>query len=198
MDAGNVNLGHAGWHSRGYLPHLDEPGLVQMITFRLADSLDSSRLLELRGEFRNSARQYRNSVERELDAGHGSCWLQQPEIAALVEETLLMFDGQRYRLLCWVIMPNHVHVVVEVISGWPLSRIVKTWKAYSARMANRFLGRRGSFWQADYFDRFLRDAQHLEDAGRYIHFNPVKAGLCTHMRDWRWSSYRRIHEPAGV
>jgi REP element-mobilizing transposase RayT len=185
-----------GWHSRGYLPHFDEPGLTQMITFRLADSLSPDRLLRLRGQFPATASgAYSNAIENELDAGAGACWLRDPRIAEMVENVLLHGDGKKYFLLCWVVMPNHVHVVIQTIPGWPLDAIVRDWKSFSGREANRLLGRTGAFWQPDYFDRYIRDPDHLEDAGRYIHYNPVKAGLCNAMEDWPWSSYHRIHLP---
>jgi putative transposase len=97
-----------GWHSRGYLPHFDSAETIQFITFRLADSLprpvvESLRLSEVRLD----------SLDRKLDAGLGACWLRRPEIASLVQDALLRFDGERYRLLAWCLMPNHVHVVIE-------------------------------------------------------------------------------------
>ena len=67
------------------------------------------------------------------------------------------------------------------------------WKSYTAKEANRLLGRTGQFWQEDYFDRVIRNEKHLHSAADYIHYNPVKAGLCQQTADWRWSSYRRIY-----
>src|SRR5690554_5114345 len=133
-----------GWHSRGYLPHFDMPGIVQMITFRLADSISPARLAKLRGEFPPERKaDFVAAVEAELDTGAGACWLRRPEIADLVEDTLLHFDGERYRLVCWVVMPNHVHVVIEMLPGWPLSSIIHSWKSYTAKAANKLLGRTG-------------------------------------------------------
>ena len=136
-----------GWHSRGYLPHFDLPEAVQFITFRLADSLPGV----ITGLRRDDNILHR--LDQELDTGLGACWLRQSEIASLIEGALLHFDEDRYRLLAWCIMPNHVHVVIVVLGGPSLSEIVGSWKSFTAKRANATLGRSGSFWHADYFDR---------------------------------------------
>src|SRR5687768_1189545 len=97
---------HRGWHSRNYLPHLHSPHLVQTVTFRLADSLPESVRRSLEEDPHPDTRR-----EAALDAGHGACWLRDPQIAALTENALLHFDAQRYRMIAWCIMPNHVHVM---------------------------------------------------------------------------------------
>lgn len=177
---------HKYWHSRGYLPHCDTPGLLQAITFRLADSLPSDALTRLRQETSDTKRH--QQIETLLDAGHGECWLRQPAIADIVENALLHSDGQRYRLLAWCIMPNHVHVLIETMEGWPLPRIVQSWKSYSAKVINHHLGRIGTVWMSDYHDRYMRDDAHLAAVISYMHNNPVKAGLVTQAIDWRHSS----------
>ena len=181
-----------GWHSRGYLPHFDQAGVIQMITFRLADALPAARLdaLERDPDVRADAER-RRRLEAYLDAGHGACHLRNPRIAQLVESALWHFDGSRYRLQAWVVMPNHVHVLIEPIADHPISIVVQTWKSFTAREANVFLGRKGRFWQPDYFDRTIRDERHIEAAIRYIHDNPVKAGLATEPGAWPHSSAAR-------
>src|SRR4051812_18776400 len=99
-----------GWHSRGYLPHFDGGEVPQSITFRLVDSLPTSRLEQWAEELadlpRDEAdREYRVRVEGYLDRGLGDAWLKVPEVARTVEGALLHFDGQRYRLHAWVVMP---------------------------------------------------------------------------------------------
>src|SRR6185369_9034500 len=108
---------HRGWFSRGYLPHWDHPGMIQSLNFRLADSLPASVVEQWRLELiqrpaREAAQAIRRRAEKYLDAGHGECWLRRPDIAALTENALLHFDEQRYRLLAWCVMPNHVHVMI--------------------------------------------------------------------------------------
>ncbi|HEY6981054.1 REP-associated tyrosine transposase [Reyranella sp.] len=100
------------------------------------------------------------------------------------------FDGKRYRLLAWCIMPNHVHVVVEPADGQTLGAIVHSWKSFSAKQANGILGRSGPFWHRDYFDRFIRDEGHLARTIHYVEDNPVKAGLVSMPSEWPWSSSR--------
>ena len=186
-----------GWHSRGYHPHFDQPGLVQSLTFRLDDSVPEILLQQWRDELglRNEApagglelAKLRARIDKFEDAGHGSCHLRLPEIAAVVEDALLHFDAVRYRLLEWCVMPNHVHALVETVPGHSVADIVQSWKSFSAKRANRILGRRGKFWMADYYDRFIREERHLAAARAYIRANPVKAGLCEREEDWRFGS----------
>jgi superfamily II DNA or RNA helicase/REP element-mobilizing transposase RayT len=180
-------VAHKGFYRRGYLPHFDNPGAVQFITFRLADSLPLHQVRQLKdANVRDPALQ--EKITAWLDTGHGECWLSNPSIAQLVQDTLLHFDGDRYRMLAWVIMPNHVHVVVETLSGTTLAQTVRSWKNFTAREANKFLQRTGQFWQHDYFDRAPRDEQELYNIIDYIHNNPVKAGLVARAEDYPWSS----------
>jgi REP element-mobilizing transposase RayT len=177
--------------TRHYLPHLDRPGVIQMITFRLADALPAEAIKRLTDDplFRPEAAR-RRQLEHYLDAGYGSCHLSDPTIGHLIETALHHFNMVRYRLFAWVVMPNHVHVVVEPLAGHSLSRIVHSWKSFTAKQANRHLGLTGAFWQVDYFDRAVRDERHLAAAIEYIHDNPVKAGLARRPEDWPHSSAR--------
>jgi len=188
----NLRVEHKGWYSRGYLPHFDSASLVQMITFRLADALPAHSLATLQQTLPggNEARR-RRRIEAYLDAGFGSCSLRDPRIARLIEDALVHFDGVRYRLLGWVVMPNHVHVLAELVAGHRLPDIVHSWKSFTAKEANRTLGRNGHFWQEEYFDRYIRDETHLARALDYIHENPVKAGLVSRSEDWPFGSARR-------
>ena len=134
-----------GWHSRGYLPHCDTDGLIQHITFHLADSIPISALDHLERSIAEmpddeKKEQRRQRYQTLLDAGHGSCVLRRPEAAKVVESALLHFDGERYRLLAWVIMPNHVHVLVETLPGFSVARIVQSWKSFTARRINSLMG----------------------------------------------------------
>src|SRR5205085_5858760 len=100
-----------------------------------------------------------------------------------------------YSLIAWCVMPTHVHVLVELRSNERLERVAHSWKSYTAKLANRILRRRGSFWAPEYFDRYMRDDQHLATTLAYIEANPVKAGLCKNPSDWRFSS--AWHEWSG-
>jgi putative transposase len=186
-------LGFRGWHSRGYLPHFDAPGIRQMITYRLHDAMPASRRHEWEALLAlDDEREKWIKIEAYLDAGYGECHLRRPEIAALVQENLLHFDGERYRLLAWAVMPNHVHALIEVMQT-PLADILHGWKSYTAKAANRLLKHSGDFWQDEYFDRYIRDEEHFREALRYVENNPVKAGLVWSAEEWIFGSahYRR-------
>lgn len=196
--------GFLGWHERGYLPHCDRPGLVQLVTFRLQDSLPVSR----RGEWEHlltieDAGERRLRLEEYLDRSVGKCWLQNPAIADLVETIICFHHQKQYELLAWCVMPNHVHSLVHI---WdvPLSRVMQNWKSMIAVEANRVLGRNGSFWQREYWDTFMRDEAQERKATRYIENNPVKAKLCVAPEEWKFSSarfrdeYRRLVVPDKI
>jgi len=176
----------SGWHSRGYVPHFDAPQVAQTVVFRLADSLPR-HLVPARLRAPEAAQE----LDVGLDKGDGACWLNRPEIAAEIENALLHFDAERYFLLAWCVMPNHVHVMVEMRDCFRLGDQVRSWKTFSARRANERLRRTGPFWSADYFDRFVRGDRHYEIALNYIEYNPVKAGLVSAPELWRWSSAHR-------
>ena len=186
-----------GWYSRNYLPHFDLPGLRQSITFRLHDAVPESVVAQWKTELKwiegSAAKdprevELRRRITKYEDAGHGACWLRDLRIADLVEDALLQFDGQRYRLITWCIMPNHVHVMIETWEGWPLAGVLHSWKSYTASEANKVLNRSGAFWFREYHDRFIRDEDHFAKAVAYIEENPVKAGLAKTAAEWRFGS----------
>jgi REP element-mobilizing transposase RayT len=107
-----------------------------------------------------------------------------------VENALLFFDGERYRMHAWVVMPNHVHALFTPLNGLGLAEILRSWKSFTSKEANKLLGQTGHFWQCEYFDRFIRDAEHFDNVVRYIESNPVKAGLCHSPDDWPFGSAR--------
>src|SRR5688572_14856042 len=132
-------MAHAGWRHRGYLPHFDGPDATQHVVFGLADAFpdESEAPEEQKARF--------HWRETALHRGMGACLLR--GIAAdAVEGGLLHFHGERYSLSAWCIMPNHVHALVTTDRGWPLSRIVHSWKSFSANAVNRLSGRAGRLW----------------------------------------------------
>jgi REP element-mobilizing transposase RayT len=136
----------------------------------------------------------RKRIEKYEDSGKGACYLRDERIARLVEDALKRFNGERYRLIAWCIMPNHVHVLIKMMDA-PLPDIVKEWKSYTAHAANKILGRSGTFWMPDYFDRYIRDEEHFRTTVDYIFQNPVQAGLVDAPEKWAWSGF--IPENAG-
>ena len=133
-------------------------------------------------------------IEACLDAGRGECWLQDARIGELVAGALRFFHGQRYELGPWVVMPNHVHVLVRPLGTQLLDQIVQSWKGFTAREANKLLNRTGdAFWAREYYDHLVRDNAERARLADYIHDNPVKAGLCGRWEDWVWSSAHEKH-----
>jgi len=133
-------------------------------------------------------------IEEYLDTGAGSAYLRDERIAQIVEQNMLYFDNDRYRIHAWVVMPNHVHVLLTPCGGYSLSSIVHSWKSFTAKAANRILQRTGEFWQPDYFDRYIRDERHFAAAVAYVEGNPTRAGLCKRNDEWSFSSARFSHE----
>jgi putative transposase len=205
-------IGFLGWHERGYLPHCDFPNLVQFVTFRLEDSMPAVR----RGEWEHllkieDARERRLKLEEYLDRGVGKCLLQDTQIAKIAEDALLHFHKERYKLLAWCIMPNHVHVLADV-QMTPLGKIIQNWKVHiesqvrktmlpERRAPSRLVDKlaldtptRWSAlqlkWQREYWDTFMRDAEQTRKAIRYTEANPVEARLRRRPEDWEFSSAR--------
>ena len=181
------------WHSRGYLPHLDSESDTQAVTFRLFDAVPQSVIDNWKAQLASSSNpdaELRKRIEKYSDVGYGSCYLRNPSVASIIQNSILHFDGIRYRMHSWVVMPNHVHLLFTPREGYKLKRIMHTIKSYTSSEANKLLGRSGRFWMKEYFDRFVRNERHFNNAVRYVEQNPVKAGLCRKAEDWPWGSAR--------
>jgi carbamoylphosphate synthase large subunit/REP element-mobilizing transposase RayT len=179
--------------SRRKLPHWEQPGAAYFVTFRLADAIASEVLLAWREERQlwlnhhpqpwswKIAREYMRKFEEEreewLDQGHGSCLLRQPRAAEIVAASLRDFDGDRYVLDAFAVMPNHVHALVKALHSHSLSDILHSWKSFTANAINREFAREGSLWMSETFDTIVRDGAHLEHCRDYIAKNPEKARL---------------------
>jgi REP element-mobilizing transposase RayT len=177
------------------LPHWRQEGATYFTTFRLADSLPEARLLELsarraaweranppprsEGQWKALARTTIEHIERWLDEGAGSCMLRQTIAGDIVEAKLRHFDGVRYELGAYVVMPNHVHALVRPYSdaSQPLETIEQGWKGFSSREIHVALGSQGQLWQFESYDRIVRDEEHLWKCLQYIGDNPRRAGL---------------------
>ena len=187
----------------GNLPHWTQQGATYVVTFRLTDSLPKHVVEEWERERRDIvanaqqqgrelsnldrqrlAKLFSDKVEQYLDLGAGECWLRDERIATITRDALLFFNGIRYDLIAWCIMPNHVHVVVHPKAGFDLSGILHSWRSFTATKANQLLRRRGQFWQPESYDHLIRDQADLENQVRYVEENPFKAMLA----NWRWVS----------
>ncbi|HPK75968.1 MAG TPA: transposase [Candidatus Latescibacteria bacterium] len=190
-----------------YLPHVTADNAMYAVTFRLADSMPRSLLDKWRAEREDilrSAQQagrplsafgtrrlrdvFSREVDQHLDRGAGACWLKDDSIAAVAARALRHFDGDRYLLLAWCVMPNHVHAVVQPEKGHELPDIVHSWKSFSAKRANEMLRRRGRFWHTEYYDHLIRNDRDLEHSVQYVLQNPEKAGL----KNWRWKGCANV------
>lgn len=200
----------ASIRSRGYLPHWEKDLAVYFVTFRLADSLPQKLIAEIRKErellqrtiFVAPASRRLSSplppdrtrlkklnallrrAETCLDKGLGHCYMRLPDVAGIVARAIQHFDGDRYRLFAWCVMPNHVHILFSPSSKSTLASTLQSWKSYSAHHANAALHRSGVFWQREYFDHLVRSESHVFKFAKYIEQNPAKAGL----RNWPWVS----------
>lgn len=182
-----------GWYSRGYLPHFDAFEVNQFVTIRLHDSVPEKLIAQWQDEWKIVPEEKRRielmrMIEKYLDLGHGSSYLGVPPIAKIVADSLEFWDGIKYNLHAYVIMPNHAHFLLKPFEGEHLFKVVQSLKKYTSRLANEALGRAGHFWYREYFDRYMRDESHFARTVDYIHQNPVKAKLCANASDWEFSS----------
>ena len=203
MDEDDDSSAPRGWYSRGYLPHFDAGEYrSQFITCRLYDSLPQKVLNRIREEIairkpENISRETFILAEKYLDKGFGQCFLTKREVAQIVRDSLIKYDGDRYKLISWVVMPNHIHLLLRPKPGNKLEKIMHSFKSYTASESNKILGREGTFWMRDAFDRYVRDAAHFDRVIRYIENNPVKARLCSTPDGWEfgsaWNEIGRAH-----
>ena len=183
----------AGWHSRGYLPHFDGRAIPQFITLHLADSIPQKVIHQWKRELTHLDDEQdrillQKRIERYLDQGYGNAFLKDSRVATIVQDSLLKLDGERYDLFSWVVMPNHSHFLLTRFEDWELEQLMHSHKSYTAHQANKLLNRTGKFWMEEYFDRYIRNADHFRNTVNYIENNPVKAGLCSKPSDWPFSS----------
>ncbi len=203
-----------------HLPHWRIPGATYAVTFRLNDSIPRSaletytqrkeillsklqqhestvssrshlsELLTIRSEI-NSL--YQELIDNSENASYGDCYLAKEEIASLVESSLKHFDGSRYELIAWSVMPNHVHVIVKPLDDELLENILYSWKSFTAKEANKLLAREGAFWQPEYYDHIIRDGVDFQHQVKYVLNNPFLAHT-----DERWTGSKYENIGAGV
>ena len=186
------------------LPHWRQQGVTYWVTFRQADSLPRARLDQLRSwrdreldriealggddtrpnsglsaaaALEALAEETMKQVEIWLDQGMGSCVFNDPECRGLMEKALMRDQGERHELSAWVIMPNHVHLLIRPLQGEQLERWLQEVKRSSSRMINTYLQRSGKLWSRESHDRIVRDGEHLWRCLRYLGRNPLRAGL---------------------
>jgi putative transposase len=187
------------------LPHWSQPGVICFITWRTADSIPGDVLEEWRQERRQWLRRhginpisdnwrdelqllspesrhefYRHFSTRwhdYLDEGFGECVLTQSSLASIVSDSLKKFDGDRYELTDFVVMPNHIHLLAAFPTEQAMLSQCEGWKRYQAVQINRKIGSSGRFWQQDDFDHLIRSEEQFQNRRTYIRENPRKAKL---------------------
>jgi putative transposase len=122
-------------------------------------------------------RLFSDHVEAWLDAGAGSCVLRDPVCRRIVADAFHYFDGRRYVVWAYVVMPNHVHGLLSLCEPHQLEEVLHLWKSYTANKINRHLAQRGQLWHEEYWDRLIRSEAHFQQCVRYICENPLKAHL---------------------
>ena len=176
----------AAVHTRN-LPHWAANATLIFITYRLADSMPADKLRAWQTERDEwlrfhpepwdeaTTREYYDTfpgkLDEMLDAGYGSCVLAREDCRRIVVENLLHFNGKRYNLHSFVVMPNHVHVLMEIANREELPKIVHGWKSYTSNRINEAIVGSGGVWQREYYDRLIRDAAHYANTVEYIRKN---------------------------
>jgi type I restriction enzyme R subunit len=187
-----------------FRPHWSQAGAVVFITFRTRDSIpravlqqwerEKQQWLRLRGydsakhwsvivptmtekDRADFQREFQRRREGCLDACHGRCLLRRPELARIVADALMHFDGERYRMGDFIIMPTHVHLLAAFATAEAMTLQCDSWLHYTAFQINRAIGEKGRFWQQEPFDHLVRSLEQYEHLRQYIADNPRKAGL---------------------
>lgn len=170
------------------LPHWEQEGRIQFVTFRLADSLPQVKLRELKDELtkfetnhpqpwdekaKNEFLKLKNKkIEYWLEQGYGECVLRRPEVRSLLTNAIDYVNGVKCLILGYVIMPNHVHMLLLPLPGYKTSQVLGCIRQYASTQINKLLNRKGGLWQDDPFDRTIRGETHLKYCIRYIQNNP--------------------------
>ncbi len=178
-------------YNHGKLPHIDAPGELQFITFRLADSLPGSVSIVHSRRSGNATTGEFQDVDTDLDAGRGMCILREYRHAEIVRDAIIHRHGRVYDLHAWVVMPNHVHLFIRQHQDAGLGVIIKSLKTYTANRLNEARNTAGRVWQSGYFDKLVTNERQRVAVINYIHQNPVKAGLVLAPENWQFSSYVR-------
>ena len=206
------------FHRRN-LPHFYRPNSTYFITYRLKGTIPLKVLHELRNrrefntDFKTKAEKYQSDIkffaeyEKLLDSSFKIQHLRNKEIAKIVCDSLQFYNKKAYTLICYTIMPNHVHVVFHFLEkeehlyadrnvcdtvtqpfqAVKVAKIMQSIKGYSARKANKILKRKGSFWQSESYDHMVRDEDELNRIIKYVLYNPVKAKLVDKWEGWDYT-----------
>lgn len=200
-----------------HLPHIQPPGGIIFVTFRLSNSLPKKVIEQLKFDYiiilklsENNKKQNREKeikIKKLIDrydqhlhkTQTGPFYLRKKEIAELVSDSIKYNDGKQYDLISFCVMPNHVHMLFQPLEisqekYVPISKITHSIKSYTANCANNFLNRKGQFWDHESFDRYSRNDEDTIRIIKYILDNPVEAGLVSKREEWQWSYVKSEYE----
>jgi leucyl-tRNA synthetase len=191
------------------LPHWQQGESACFVTWRLDDSLPKEKIEQWQTErnawLNTNPKPWNEETEKDyhqrfsdrldewLDAGSGACVLNRPEIREIVSQALRHFDGERYHLHAFVVMPNHVHVLFSPAEGHQMADILHSWKSFTSKQIGKIIGEGGKFWQPEYYDRLIRSERHFCKVLKYIGENPEKA----HLTDVEYTLWSGVQEEAG-
>ncbi|MEP4077427.1 DUF3656 domain-containing U32 family peptidase [Haloferula sp.] len=191
-----MNLSNVNKRQGSNLPHWSKDGATYAVTFRLHDSLPQTALKDYLGAkadaisvlkqaqlkddhslIRDAEKRlheaFSNHLEKALEQGHGSCLLRDSKSSEIVENALKHFDGERYELYAWAVMPNHVHVIVKPLGENKLSEVLHSWKSFTAHTINKQLKREGDLWQDESYDHLIRNQKDHANQIAYILKHPT-------------------------
>ncbi|MFN7564850.1 MAG: transposase [Prosthecobacter sp.] len=188
--------------SRAFLPHWEQPGCTYFVTWRMADSIPMDKLRALQNErvewlaqhpkpwddstWKEFGQRFEGRVQEWLDLGEGSRFLGNTEARQIVVDALHFFDGQRYHLGDYVVMPNHVHVLFSPLSGFGLKKLLHSWKSFTSKeILKRWPEAPNPFWLMESFDHIVRSEAQLKLFQDYIRENPAKA----HLKPGTWTHW---------
>ena len=170
--------------THGNLPHWSQFGKMHFVTFRLADSLPHEKLKQIKNEREQWLARYgqpstesqwheyhllfSDRINQWLDSNHGQCLLARPECSQIVADAMGHFNQKWYRLDYWVVMPNHVHVLLIPFHPNTLKDILHSWKSYTSKEVNKITHRTGQLWQHESFDHIVRNTRQLEKFRAYM------------------------------
>ncbi|WP_411825256.1 transposase [Luteolibacter sp. AS25] len=179
--------------TKNRLPHWQQEGATYFVTWRLKDSIPRKLLdewkiereewrarnpqpwsIETETEFH---KRFSTRIDTVMDKGHGECVLRKKKCREVLSHCFDQFAEERFLMHSWVAMPNHVHALFTIAEDRQLETVVGAWKGNSAKSINQLIGQTGSLWQKDYFDRIIRDWQHMFRVAKYIRRNPTKGKL---------------------
>jgi len=175
------------------LPHWRQKGATYAVTFRFSDALPQAKLQELKRHRKRWEQQHPEprtecdwnlfaktvtlKTEHWLDQGYGECHFRNAALASKMVDALQFYEQTKCSVPCFVVMPNHVHAVMKPLEQHQLEDILKVMKGFVANQINQTLGRSGSIWQEESYDRIIRDPEHLYRVVQYLGRNGQQAGL---------------------